>query len=115
MRIWKKIEVCGHTITVKLVPGDHFPHEQDGETHHTSGTILLTERPEHPSRVMDTFLHELCHVVWEANGIENYMKTHFRLTYPQVRRIEEQIIRMLVPGLLQGMRGAGLLSRRVIK
>ena len=115
MKTWGKIDICGHRYKVILVEeGALGEVEQDGECNFEAGTITLRSRPDHPTRVLDSFFHEVCHACFEGNGLQTYLRSVLR-NRRQVDQVEEQIIRMLVPALVPALRSAGLLSRKVLK
>ena len=87
----KTVKVGAKTYTVQLVSSWDTAkgHENYGKTSHATQEIFVDKTP-HPEQVVDTFLHELLHVVMNESGFSDPIECP-----------EEELVRRITPILYQ--------------
>lgn len=107
MRLLGKLECLGHTVPVIQGTEREYPDYLNGSEgyYDTRGSNIYVRCTEHvkgsPTRIRDVIAHEGVHFLLEVSGVSNYLNQKLRLSQEAYDEVEEDIVRMVTPGLIQ--------------
>lgn len=122
----KSLVICGMTYRIVIVKrGQRGPKEwtkrTEGMCDPNAGVIYLAGwLAKNPTRLRDTFVHEVAHALSEGTGLRRWLadivpggkrKRPTRAWRQRVWELEESVIRIMVPALIQALESGGLMEK----
>lgn len=110
-RKWCDTDVCGRKVAVWLGDADEVELLQtaEGAAHGPTGTIIV-DAALSADGAEETLIHEEMHLMFDYSGASHIVREELGITPEKWGPVEENLIRLLAPAILNSWRKMGRLK-----